>query len=176
MDQHLAHRFRGISAKAFWELFFFDEAYAEAIHAHLEVEVVELSIQCEGVEDPSGCERQMAIKPAQQAPGFLSKLLSGASVIREHSHLDMQAGKMTTQITLPTIGKRVDYGGTYTWRDTADGFVRSWDGHCTARFPLIAGKLERFLLGELDKSLAKAHTFTQRWIDERQSRAVAVGR
>jgi hypothetical protein len=168
MDQHLEHRFRGISAKDFWELFFFDEAYGKAIHAHLEVEVVEMSIQCEGVEQAPGCKRQMAIKPAQQAPGFVSKLISGSAIVREHSHLDMQAGTMTTCIVLPTIGKRVDYGGTYTWREADDGFVRIWDGHCKARFPLIAGKMERFFLGELEKSLTKAQAFTQRWIDERR--------
>jgi len=165
MEHRFEHHFAHITPATYWNLFFFDEAYNDALYAHLGVAILEKTIDgALELDATSRIERHLSLKPQRSAPGFVDKLLGKATTIREDSRLDMDAGTMATSIHLPTIGGRVDFGGTYTWRPEADGFVRIWSGHCHARFPLVGKKMERYFLGELEKDLERSYQFTLKWL------------
>lgn len=166
MDLRLEHAFENITPLAYWELFFDDEAYAKAIHAHLRVEVLSLEVDKIKGGEAMVAKRTLRLRPLRETPGFLGKLLGGSTTVTDLSELDLAAGRMVSSITLPTIGSRVDYGGTYRWQQRGSGFNRIFEGYCRARIPLLGGRLERYFLDELKKSIDAAYEFTVGWLNE----------
>ena len=66
-------------------------------------------------------------------------------------------------VTIPSFGAdRIDNHGTYSIKPLGDDkCVRVWEGSCSCKIPLVGGKVEQWLVGEIKESYRKATDFTR---------------
>lgn len=164
MEQRIEHIFETTPAR-FWNTFLLDEAFRKAVYAHMNLKIARLELQHDGDGDALSVQRTIEIVPERNAPAFLQKLLAGASLVKEVGIYDAQKQEMTVSIELPVIGKRVEFGGRYTWEVLGENrFKRIWVGYCNARIPLLGKKLESYLLDEVQQTLDQVHGFISEWL------------
>ena len=156
-----------IAPRAFWQLFLLDDDFRAAFYEHLALDLEHLDIKTHGEGDDLVIERDIEMTPHRDLPGFLKKALSGASKVRERGRYSARERKYEVEIVLPVIGRRVDFRGVYTWADSDHETRRTWRATCNARIPLFGGKLESFLLGQVEDSHQRGALFTERYIKEK---------
>lgn len=155
------------SPERLWEVFFFDEAYARGLNERMRLRVEHRELQHEGRGDTLIVRRKLHIVPDRELPPVLRRLFSGASTVKESGEFNAALRRYSVKIELPVIGAMVDYGGDYTWETLPSGQVRRvWNGRCEARIPLVGGKLEAYLIGELERSLADGALYTRQYLRE----------
>jgi hypothetical protein len=170
MEQHLQHEFPSIEADDFWQMYFLDEQYGQALHRHLALRLEKSEIETRGEGDTLHIVRKTEMVPDRNIPVVIDKVLKGARVVKECSTYDAKTKTMTLTVGIPTIGRLIDYGGQYRWTDRAGGgFVRTWKGYCNAKIPLVGRKFERFLLDEMEKGLQNAFEFTVEYLEDREA-------
>jgi hypothetical protein len=153
------------SPERLWEVFFFDEAYGQGLYDRLRLKVARRELHHEGQGATLIVRRKLELVPDRELPGALKRLFQGASTVKETGEFNAALGRYSVTIEVPVIGHLVDYGGDYTWDTLPSGQVRRiWRGHCEARIPLVGGKLEAFLLGEIEKSMAENFAFTRDYL------------
>lgn len=169
MDHRLDHTFE-VSPEHFWRTFLLDEGYERALYEHLRLKIEHKTVRQQGEGQQLIVEREVHLRPERELPVALAKLIRGATLVKERGRFDARAGKLEIEVDLPVIGRLVDFTGCYTWQETgAEVFRRTWQGHCIAKVPLVGRSLERYLLGEIEQSLARAYEFTVRWLAEHPS-------
>ncbi|MCY1006312.1 DUF2505 domain-containing protein [Nannocystis pusilla] len=152
------------SPERLWEVFFFDEDYARGLYERMRLTVVRRDLQREG-EGPSLIVRRKLLAADRELPGALKRLFQGTSTVTEVGEFNAALRRYSVTIQVPVIGNLVDYGGEYTWETLPSGQLRRvWRGHCDARIPLVGGKLEAYLLGEIEKSMAENFAYTREWL------------
>lgn len=156
-----------LAPDAFWQLFLVDDAFRDAFYAHLALELEHLDIKTHGEGDDLVIERDIEMTPRRDLPGFLKKVLAGASKVREKGRYSARERTYSVEIVLPVIGRRVDFTGVYSWPASERETQRHWLARCHARIPLFGGRLESYLLSEVQKSHAAGAEFTRRYIEEK---------
>ncbi|MCA9520832.1 MAG: DUF2505 family protein [Myxococcales bacterium] len=165
--QRIEHQF-AMSASAFWEMFFFDQTYFDGLYNYLELNIEDVKQSHSGTAETLQVERTVQMSPRREMPALMSKLLKGVKTVTEIGRFSAADGRLEISVRLPVIASRVDYGGIYTWREPSPNqLLRVWDGHCDARIPMLGGKLESFLLGEIERDFGRVQRFTQDYIGSR---------
>ncbi len=166
MLQTIEHLFE-VSAERLWDVFFFDTAYERALGERLRVQFGASELHYEGRGPTLIVRRRQRIKPQRNLPAPLARLLGGAPTVIESGDFSAAHRRYSVKIELPVLAGRVDCGGEYTWDTLPSGDLRRvWQGRCEARVPLLGAALERYLLTEIEASLAETHAFTRRWLRE----------
>lgn len=167
MLQTIEHLFE-VSAERLWQVFFFDDDYCRALGERLRVRFGASELHHEGSGPTLIVRRRMHITPQRALPAPFVRLLGGGSgTVLETGDFSAAHRRYSLKIELPTLAGRVDCGGEYTWDTLPSGDLRRvWKGRCEARIPVVGATLERYLLGEIESSLAETYAFTRRWLRE----------
>jgi hypothetical protein len=155
-----------VSAKRYWEVFF-SEDYAAGLFPHLEIDWKLLKFEKQGEGDDLVIIREAELTPHRQPPKVLQKLITTKIKYVESNVYTASKSEMTTKIT-PNFGAdRVSNGGVYKVEPLGpDKCKRVWEGVCTCKIPLIGGRIEDYLVGEVKESYRGATTFTRKWLAE----------
>ncbi|MBK7823923.1 DUF2505 family protein [Nannocystis sp.] len=170
----IEHRFE-VPADRLWQVFFFDDAYGDALAERLRLRVSESELQHEGAGPTLLVRRRRSLTPTRVLPAPLDRLMGAQRKITESGDFSAQRRRYTVTLELPAIGPRVRCDGEYTWETLADGGLRRvWQGRCEARIPVLGPTIERYLLGEIAANLAESHAFTCQWLREHAPRAATL--
>lgn len=166
MLQTIEHLFE-VPAERLWQVFFFDEDHARGLWERLRLRVVDCELQYEGAGPTLIVHRRLRVLPQRAPPALLGRLIQAGRPITEIGEFSAAHRRYTVGIELPMWVGALRCGGDYTWDSLPSGATRRlWQGHCEASVPLLGRALERYLLAELEDSLAESHAFTRRWLRE----------
>lgn len=156
-----------VPAERLWQVFFFDDAFGEALAEHLHLRVSDSELQHEGQGPTLLVHRRRSLTPTRTLPATIDRLLGAQRTIVETGDFSALHRRYSVRLELPRIGGRVRCDGEYTWQPLADGGLqRVWQGRCEARIPVVGPAIERYLLAEIANTLAETHAFTGRWLRE----------
>ncbi len=155
------------SAERLWHVFFFDADHERGLWERLRLRVITSEMQYEGAGPTLIVRRRLGLLPERAPPAVLGRVLGVGRVITETGEFSAAHRRYSVGIELPMLAGAVRCGGEYTWDTLPSGATRRvWQGYCEARIPLIGPALERYLLAEIEESLADSHAFTRRWLRE----------
>ena len=154
-----------VVAERLWQTLLLDHEYLRELHSHLRVHVDILDEQVRGSGPTLTLDRRSTLRPQRQLPAPLARLVHGNSTMQEKAIYSARDRRFDVELEVPVLGSRVELRHVYTWQDDGVGGVHVfWHGQCQARVPLLAKRLESFLLGELTESIRTAAMFAQTWL------------
>lgn len=155
------------SAERLWQVVFFDDAYARGLAERLRVRVDDSELHHEGAGRTLLVRRRVRMTPQRELPALFGRLFGPDRSVTESGDFSAERRRYSVRVELPALRGKVRCAGEYTW-DTLPGgeLQRVWQGRCEARIPLVGAAVERYLLGEIENSLAEAYAFTRRWLRE----------
>jgi hypothetical protein len=107
---------------------------------------------------------QMTREVEQTLPSFMKKLFSGRQRLVDRQVWSHEAGAHISDWTVQLgEGKRIQLRGRLTLAPAAGGgcdYIESFSA--TASVPLVAGRIEKFVLGETEASICKQIDFTRK--------------
>jgi hypothetical protein len=165
-----------VSAERLWQVVFFDDAYARGLAERLRVRVDDSELHHEGVGLTLLVRRRVRMTPEREPPMLLGRLLGRDRSVTESGDFSAERRRYSLRVEIAALRGKVTCAGEYTW-DTLPGgeLQRVWQGRCEARIPIVGGAVERYLLAEIENSLAESYAFTRRWLREHpEPRADAV--
>jgi len=176
MLQTIEHLF-DVSPERLWQVHFFDAEHERGLHDRLRLRAVERELQYEGAGETLVVHRRVRLLVERTPPVVLGRLLGAGKVVTETGDFSAAHRRYSVTLALPMLAGSVRCDGEYTWDTLPGGATRRvWQGRCEARIPLVGSTLERYLLAEIENSLAEAHAFTRRWLREHPTRPVGDAR
>jgi hypothetical protein len=170
----IEHRFE-VPAARLWQVFFFDDAFGDALAEHLRLRVSESELQHEGVGPTLLVRRRRSLTPTRVLPTPLDRLIGAQRTVTESGDFSAQQRRYTVTLELPALGSRVRCDGEFTWETLADGGLRRvWRGRCDARVPVLGPTIERYLLAEIATNLSESHAFMCQWLREHAAKAATL--
>lgn len=158
-----------ISAPRYWEMFFSD-AYNDALWPVLQVDWEIKRFDKKGGGDELVIDREAELTPHRQPPKALQKLINTTIRYVEVNRYTAAKSEMTTNITPNFMADRITNKGLYRIVALGDDRCkRVWEGLCEAKIPLLGGRVEDFLVGEVKQTYGTATDFTRKWISEKLS-------
>lgn len=156
----VAHTITGIHA-ADYERLYFDEAFNEALCAHLKL--TRRLIRRE--EQPGHIFREVAIVPAREVPAPVAKIV-GADALHYTETLDYRlgTGAGTWSTTPGALPGKITSDGRLMIEEAEGGVVRRVEGHVTVRLFGVGKMIERFIVADVERGYAEAAAFTQAWL------------
>lgn len=152
-----------VSAAHYWDVFF-SEAYNQALWPALDIDWQPLVFERTGEGDTLVIVREARITPRREVPRVLRSLVSASVSYVERNEFLAATGRMDTRITPSFLADRIDNHGSYRLETIGSRKVkRIWEGACTARIPLLGGRVEEFLVEEVRESYRKTTAFTRDW-------------
>jgi hypothetical protein len=148
-------------AKA-WELFE-SAAFRQrlAARANLSSEIV--SERMEGAVQL----RRMRFRSGNELPGVVAKMLGATHLHYEQDNrFDPAASTLTWTVQLPVLTDRVKVGGVTSIQPHPDGCKRVVDGVCEVKVALVGGQIEKAVVAEFEKSMARAVDIVREMIRE----------
>ncbi len=146
-----------------WELFE-SEAFRVRLREKAKLTSEVLSTRMEG-----GVEiRRLRFQSGNELPGVVAKLL-GSTHLRyeQENRLEASASRLTWTVALPVLTDRVKVSGVTTIYPHPDGCRRVVDGVCEVKVALVGGQIEKAVVGEFEKSMARAVEIVRDMIRER---------
>jgi hypothetical protein len=105
---------------------------------------------------------------SSRLPGLVRQLHSGdLTLIREESWSPVRDGRATGTITGSVPGAPVTFSGTATLSTTGTGAHLDVCATVEVRIPLVGGKAEEFIGGQLAEMVRLEQQFTSAWITDR---------
>lgn len=151
---------------AYWEMFFSD-AYNDALWEHLDIDRVQVEFRREGEGDDEVIHRHQKLVPRREVPKILKKIVGDAIAYDEINVFRRKTSTMEVTTIPNFLGDKFDAKGTYEIKQVAPGrVVRIWEAHCACKVPLVGGKIEAHVVGEVRDSYARTTAFTRRWLAE----------
>jgi hypothetical protein len=151
------------------------EAYFDPTHQvehDRALEVFERQV-IEFVDTGHEITRRSRIVPQRQLPAVLRAFSSGPLHYFEHV-----VGRRATNelaIDLQLFGDRGRVRGRYELAQLAPGSVlRRYSGTVSVDVALVAARVERGIVAEFERSLARTAACTQNWLDQQTQRSVAA--
>lgn len=150
-----------VSVDQYWEVFF-SEAYNTELWPALDIVWEPAKFERKGEGKDLVIERESKLTPKREVPALLKKLVKGAITYVERNTYRASTSSMET-VTIPNFGAdRIDNHGVYKIVDAGSGkCTRIWEGYCKCKIPLLGGKVEQFLVGEIKESYRRATEFTR---------------
>jgi hypothetical protein len=117
--------------------------------------------------------RRCRVVPRRQLPAVLRPFATGPLHYVEEVRGRRKAGEILIDLRL--LGDRARVRGTYELRQPAPGSVlRRYFGHVSVDVALVAGRVERGIVAEFERSLARAAACTQNWLSSQTQLTVAA--
>jgi hypothetical protein len=162
MDYRIEDDF-DVSAERYWDVFFSDE-YNTAMWAALDIEHQLLSLEREGEGDSLVIRRKQQLTPKREVPALIAKFVKGAITYREENVFTKSNDTMKTVTISNILPDKIVNTGVYRLETLGPNKVRRvWEGICQCKVPLLGGKVEKMLVGEVQESYRRATEFTRKW-------------
>ncbi len=117
--------------------------------------------------------RRCHVVPRRQLPAVLRAFSSGPLHYVEQARGRRSTGDITIDLRL--FGDRGRVAGRYELRQSAPGSVlRRYSGHVSVDVALVAARVERGIVAEFERSLARAAACTQSWLAKQTQPSVAA--
>lgn len=154
------------TAEQYWEVFF-DSAYNEALFAYLNIgyDCQKLEIQGEGTERK--IYRVNRLAPRRELPGFMQRVLKDSIVYTEHARFAAATNRIEVQTIPNLLPDKVKTEGVYRLETQDNGILRIWEGVCDCSVPLVGGRIEKHIVGEIKESYVATTEFTRKWLREK---------
>jgi hypothetical protein len=112
--------------------------------------------------------RRMRFQSGTELPSMVAKLL-GTNHLRyeQENRLEPAASRLSWTVHLPVLSDRVKVAGATTIFPDPEGCRRVLDGVCEVKVALIGGQIEKAVVGEFQKSMARAVEIVREMIEER---------
>jgi hypothetical protein len=142
------------------------------LEADRALEIVEREL-IEFAESGDEISRRCRVVPRRQLPALLRPFSSGPLHYVEHV-----VGRRATnelEIDVRLLRDRGRVRGRYELTEVAPGSVlRRYSGTVSVDVALVAARVERGIVAEFERSLARTATCTQIWLDQQTQRSVAA--
>ncbi len=148
------------SVDTYWETFF-DDAYNAELYRALDIQRTVVKV------DDGGdiVRREILLKPNREVPKLFKKVMKGSLEYTEFNEFDRARSVLKVRI-VPAFGAdKISNTGTYRVVDLGGGRVRrTYDGECSCKIPLIGGKIEKHIVGEIRASYVTTTDVTRKWL------------
>lgn len=125
------------------------------------------------VDDGDQICRRCRVVPRKQVPALLRPVCGGTLSYEELAVGRRAAGDITIDIRL--LGDRGRIRACYELRPVAPGSVlRRYSGHVSVDVALVGARIERGIVAEFERSLARTAACTQSWLDQQTHLSVAA--
>lgn len=157
------------SIDGYWEMFFSD-AYNAALWEHLEIDRQQVEFRKEGDGDDRIVHRHQKLVPRREVPKVLKKIVGGA-IAYDEINVFHRANSTMEVTTIPNfMGEKFDAKGQYIIKEAGPGrVVRIWDAYCSCTVPLVGGRIEQHVVGEVKDSYKRTTAFTRKWLADHAS-------
>jgi len=150
------------SARSLYELLT-DEEFDKKLLAAANVERELLKRE----ERDEGPYLELRLTPDTNMPGFMEKLVGGASTYVEKRTWNDEKMMSNWVIEPGKSPDKVDIHGTVKVKDAGDGTCeRVIDGSFSVGIRFIGGKVEKFIVKQTKESFAEAEKFISKYIEE----------
>jgi len=146
---------------AFWENFF-DDAYNEELHKHVNVRERQfLDLKDDGVTK----SWTLRVFPQRDLPDFVKKVVKGDLGYIEYGVMKKGSNRIDSRIE-PTLFKdKTKISASFSIEPIAPGKVRrTFEGDVEVSFPLVGGKVEKLILADMEKAYDQIAAFTNEWL------------
>lgn len=152
---------------AYWEMFFSD-AYNAALWEALDIDRVQVEFRREGEGENEVIHRRQKLVPRREVPKVLKKIVGDAIAYEEINVFRRKTSTMEVTTIPNFLSEKFDAKGTYRVEEAGPGrVVRIWEAHTSCKVPLVGGKIEEHIVGEVRDSYARTTAFTRKWLAER---------
>jgi hypothetical protein len=136
------------------------------------LEIVEREV-IEFADTGDEISRRCRVVPRRQLPAVLRAFSSGPLHYLEHAV--GRRASFAVEIDVRLLGDRGRVTGRYELAQIAPGSVRRrYSGTVSVDVALVAGRVERGIVAEFERSLARTSACTQKWLDQQTQRSVAA--
>lgn len=136
------------------------------------LEIIERQV-LELCDDGDEIVRRCRVVPRRQLPAVLRPFAAGPLHYLEQVTGRRRAAEILIELRL--FGDRGRVQGRYELRPAGPGSVlRRYSGHVSVDVALVAGRVERGIVAEFERSLARAAACTQNWLASQTPRSVAA--
>ncbi len=147
---------------AYWEMFF-AEAYNVELFRALDITRTVIKVEPDG----DLVRREILFKPNREVPKLFKKIVKDAVEYTEHNVFDRARSVLDVRIVPAFAADKISNTGTYRVVDLGGGRVRRiYEGECTCKIPLIGGKVEKHIVGEIRESYQTTTDVTRKWLRE----------
>jgi hypothetical protein len=163
------HVFRAPSTAAVLEAYF-DAAHQ--VEQDRQVEIIERAI-IEFVDDGAQLRRTSRVVPRRHLPALVRPLMTGEFHYLETVTWQRDADELAIEIRPSLLRGRVKIDASYRLEPLdRDRIRRRYEGSVSVDVAVVATRIERGIVSELERSLPVAAACTQQWLD-RQPWAVS---
>ena len=157
-----SHTFRVPSPEALAELYF-DEPFNEALCANGRLRRELLSLRRES----NVLLREVRVEPERTLPAPAARWLGSERFgYVEHMAFDFAALHGTWRIEPALLGEKISSSGTLSFAAAPDGAQRKVEGEFQVKVFGLGKTIERFVVGDVEKSYDEAAAFTARYLLE----------
>ena len=165
MKLHIENEFT-ISADRIVELLLddeFEKGLWDAI-GFTKIEILELK------KREGGRYRKAKVTPPTDLPGFLKRVVGGASGYYEETDWDIATRVNKWNTYLSEKMRSVNISGAFEVHENGEGKCkRVVDGEVNVKIPIIGKKIEQFLIKETEKSYVHINAYIEKWVSENEN-------
>jgi|SRR5690606_20441019 len=152
-----------VSATRFWDVFF-DPAFDAALWPALDIDCEVLRFDRTGEGPALEIRRELRLTPRREIPRMLRSFVTSAVSYVQSDHFRARDNLIETRTTPNFMADRIDNHGVFRLDVLGESRVkRIWNGHCSAKVPLVGGKVESFLVDQIRDSYRKTTDFMRTW-------------
>ena len=150
----------------YWDMFFSDE-YNGALWKALDIEREVIEFKRTGEGENEEIHRVQRLTPKRDVPSALRKLVKDA-ISYEERNVWRRRDNLMEVVTIPNFfADKFTTRGTYKLVALGDDKLkRIWKASCECRVALVGGKVEKFVVEEVQRSYRATTIFTRKWIAE----------
>ncbi|MGB1276172.1 MAG: DUF2505 domain-containing protein, partial [Nannocystaceae bacterium] len=150
------------SLDRYWEMFF-DDDYNRELYRALDIDRTVLKVEPDG----DVTRREVLLKPQREIPKLFKKIMKGSLEYTEHNVFDRGRSLLEVRI-VPAFGAdKITNVGTYRVVDLGSNRVRRiYEGECKCKIPLVGGKVEKHIVGEIRASYVTTTDVSRKWLRE----------
>lgn len=155
-----------IDPAAGWKIFESDE-FDTRLRKQTNMTVERLS---ETQESEHVVVRRLKYTSGTELPALVAKALGGKHLTYEQTNrMDYATNRLDWTVELPVMKDRVTVKGATTMTATSEGCRRVVDGEITVRMRLVGGQIEKAVVAEFEKSMARAVDIARELIAEQKN-------
>lgn len=145
----------------FWKVFF-HEPYNVEMYDRIGVKERRM---LERREEGDTIRWKVRIMPKRDLPGFVQKIVGGDLGYVEISTWSRKDNKIDVRVEPTLMKEKTKIHGIYTLTPIGPGRVRRvFEGDLSVSIPLVGGKIEGFIISDMEKSYQVAAQVTAEWL------------